>query len=73
VDVRGGEDRHGRWGGDRSIEPLADFALAGGVVTVGNRSHSKSPCEFGHGICVGQSNVPETRGDFEFSQTNQAT
>ena len=72
VDVRGGEDRLGRGCGDRSVEPPADFALAGGVVAVWNRSHSKSPCGFGHGICVGRSNVPQTPGDFEFSPTDHA-
>ena len=66
VDVGGGEDRLGRGCGDGSVEPAADFALAGGVVAVWNRLHSKSPCGFGHGICVGRSNVPETPGDFEF-------
>ena len=66
MDVRGGEDRLGRRCGDRAVEPQADFALAGGVVSVWNRLHSKSPCGLGHGIGVGQSNVPETPGDFEF-------
>lgn len=51
VDVGGGEDRIGRGCSDRSIESLADFALAGGMVSVWNRLHSKSPCGLGHGIC----------------------
>lgn len=51
VDVRGGEDRIRRGCSDGSIEPLADFALAGGMMSVWNRLHSKSPCGLGHGIC----------------------
>jgi hypothetical protein len=66
VDIRCGEDGLWRWGGDGPIEPLANFPLAVGVMSVWNRAHSKSPCGLGHGICVGQSNVPETPGDFEF-------
>ena len=69
ADVRGGEDRLRRGCGGGSIEPLADFPLAGGVVSVWNRFHSKSPCGLGQGICVGRSNVPETPGDFEFPLT----
>lgn len=65
VDVRGGEDRPWRGGGDRAIEPLADIPLAGGVVWEWNRSHSRSPRGLGYRICVGRSHVPETRGDFE--------
>jgi hypothetical protein len=70
VDIRGGEDRLRRGRMDRPVEPLADFPLAGGAVLVWNRFHSKSPCGFGHGICVGRSNVPETPGDFEFLLTH---
>ena len=55
---------------DGPVEPEADFPLADGVVLVWNRYHSKSPCGFGHGICVGRSNVPETPGDFEFLLTH---
>src|SRR4029079_3013645 len=73
VDVRGGEDRLRRGCGDGPIEPLPDFPLAGGMVSVWNRLHSKSPWEFGHGICVGRSNVPQTPGDFEFSPAYHAT
>ncbi len=43
VDIGGGEDWVGRWGGDRTVESAADFPLAGGVVSVWNRFHSKSP------------------------------
>jgi hypothetical protein len=43
VEVRGREDRLRRGCGDGPIEPLADFPLAGGVVSVWNRFHSKSP------------------------------
>src|SRR3954468_6395208 len=43
MDVGGGEDRLGRGGGDRPVEPASDFPLAGGVVSVWNRFHSKSP------------------------------
>src|SRR5271157_3498338 len=32
----------------------------------GELSHSKSPRDFGHWVCAGRSNVPETPGDFEF-------
>jgi hypothetical protein len=70
VEIRRGEDGHGRGRVDGSVEPLSDFPVAGGVVLVWNRYHSKSPCGFGHGICVGRSNVPETPGDFEFLLTN---
>src|SRR3954466_7879993 len=63
VDVRGGEDRLGRRCGDRSVEPAADSALAGGVVAVWNRSHSKSPRGCGRGIGASRSNMPEKPGD----------
>jgi hypothetical protein len=43
VDVGRSDDRIGRWCGDRTVEAAADFALAGGVVAVWNRLHSKSP------------------------------
>jgi hypothetical protein len=66
VDVRSGEDRLWRGGGDGPIKSPTDFALAGGMMTVWNRFHSKSPCAFGAWVCVGRSNVPETPGDFEF-------
>jgi len=64
----------GRWRGcgDGLVEPLADFALAGGVVPVWNRLHSKSPLWVRHRIYVDQSNVPDTPGDFEFSRANHA-
>ena len=52
VDVGGGEDGVGRGGGDRSVEPSADFPLAGGVMSVWDRLHSKSPRGSGHGTCV---------------------
>src|SRR5262249_44750019 len=68
VNVRGVEDRLGRGCGDGPIEPPTGVPLAGGVVPVWNRLHSRSPRGFGHGICVGRSNVPETPGDFEFSR-----
>ena len=70
VDVRGGDDGLGRWRGDGSIESPTDFVLARGVVTVWNGFHSKSPCLFGHRNCEGQSNVPETPGDFELFLEN---
>ena len=70
VEIRGGEDGHGRGRMDGPVEPEADFPLAGGVVLVWNRYHSKSPCGYGHEICVGRSNVPETPGDFEFLLTH---
>ncbi len=43
VDVGCGEDGLGRGCGDGFVEPLTDFPLAVGVVTVWNRFHSKSP------------------------------
>src|SRR5262249_20939100 len=43
VDVGGGEDGVGRGSGDGPVEPAAEFPLAGGVVSVWNRFHSKSP------------------------------
>src|ERR671917_1408034 len=53
VDVGGGEDRVGRWCGDWAVESAADFALAGGVVAVWNRLHSKSPRGWAIGsVCV---------------------
>jgi hypothetical protein len=67
MDVGCGEDRPWRGCGDGHVEPVADFPLAGGVVSVWSRLHSKSPRGFGHGIHVDQSNVPDTPGDFEFS------
>ena len=70
LDVVRGDDRIRRGRGDRAAEPAADFALAGGVVVVWNRFHSKSPRGFGRGIGVGRSNVPETPGDFEFQPTD---
>src|SRR5262249_58062060 len=66
VDVGGGEDRLGGGRGDRAIEPASDFALAGGVVAVWNRLHSKSPRDGGRGICVPRSNVPAIPGEFQF-------
>src|SRR5512135_1198012 len=53
VDVGGGEDWVGRRCGDRTVESAADVALAGGVVSVWNRSHSKSPRGWAMGsVCV---------------------
>lgn len=69
LDVARREDRLGRGGSDRPIEPAADFALAGGMVAMWNRFHSKSPWGLGNGIGVGRSNVPQTPGDFEFQPT----
>ena len=43
MDVGGGEDRVRRGGGDGPVESLADLPLAGGVVSMWNRLHSKSP------------------------------
>src|SRR5262249_30414694 len=42
------------------VEPPPDSALAGGVMMVCNRLHSKSPCVGGHGICGDRSHVLET-------------
>ena len=58
LDVAGGDDRLERGGGDRTIEPASDFALARGVVAVWNRFHSKSPSGIWHETWAGQSNVP---------------
>src|SRR5512135_3790453 len=58
LDVADGDDRLERGGGDRTIEPASDFALAGGVVAVWNRFHSKSPSGIWHETWAGQSNVP---------------
>jgi hypothetical protein len=50
VEVRRSEDRRGQGCGDRAVEPLADFALAGGVVAVWDRLRSKSPFGLGDRI-----------------------
>jgi hypothetical protein len=49
LDVAGRDDRIGRRGGDRPIEPSSNFPLAGGVMAVWNRFHSKSPWDDGQG------------------------
>ena len=58
VDVAGGDDRIGRRCGDRPIEPSSNFPLAGGVMAVWNRFHSKSPWGDRPEICGGRSSVP---------------
>jgi len=50
ADVGRGDDWFGRWSGDRPVETATDFSLAGSVMAVWNRLHSKSPCGLGHRI-----------------------
>src|SRR5260370_31157425 len=66
LDVGRGDDRLWRWRCDGSIEPAADFPLAGGVMAMWNGVHSKSPWGDAPGISEDRSKVPETTGAFEF-------
>jgi hypothetical protein len=67
LDVDGSDDRLWRGGGDGSVEAAPDFALAGGVMAVWNRFHSKSPRGDGHGICCRSIQCAGNAGRFRVS------